>query len=106
VLNQYPFAIQPEGILMCINEGFCVTQLGNSQFFTAVLSRESVLDAKSEHPVNVVDETMYARTVGGRLSSTHIGKYVKSMMRGVSKMKKGEEEGGRHSKSKLKHLLH
>jgi hypothetical protein len=65
------------------------------------------LDAKSEHPVNVIDETMYARTVGGRLSSTHIGKYVKSLMKG-SKSKKGEgEEGGRHSaKSKLKHLLH
>jgi hypothetical protein len=106
VLNQYPFQVQPEGILMCINEGFCVTQLGNSQFFTAVLSRESVLDAKAEHPVNVVDETLYARTVGGRMSSTHIGKYVKSMMKGMKKMKGEEEHGGRHSsKSKLKHLL-
>jgi hypothetical protein len=92
---------------MCVNEGFAVTQLGNTQFFTAVLSRESVLDAKSEHPVNVVDETLYKRTVGGAMKPSQIGKYVRGLMSG--KKHKGDKcdmEGGKHSsKSKLKHLL-
>jgi hypothetical protein len=112
VTNQYPFSVQPEGILMVLNEGFCVTQLGNSQFFTAVLSREGVLDAKSEHPVNVIDEQLYARTVGGRIHHSQIGKYVKGMfksMLGHHKKHHGhhdEEEGGKRvGKHKLKHLL-
>jgi hypothetical protein len=105
VLNQYPFQVQPEGILMCVNEGFAVTQLGNTQFFTAVLSRESVLDAKSEDPVNVIDETLYKRTVGGKMSASQIGKYVRGMMKGKVGKKDCEEGGKRHGKSKLKHLL-
>jgi hypothetical protein len=107
VLNQNPFQVQPEGILMCVNEGFCVNQLGNTQFFTSVLSRESVLEAKSEHPVNVVDESLYKRTVGGAMKPSQIGKYVRGLMSGSGKHKKScDMEGGKqHSKSKLKHLL-
>jgi hypothetical protein len=110
VKNNNPFAVQPEGVLLCLNEGFCVTQLGNSQFFTAVLSREGVLEAKSEHPENVIDEQLYTRTVGGRMKASQIGKYVKGMFKGMMGHHKHghheKEHGGKHHpKSKLKHLL-
>jgi len=108
VTNQYPFQVQPEGILMVLNEGFAVTQLGNTQLFTGVLSRETVLEAKSEPTENVVDEQLYARTVGGRMHLAQVGKYMRAHHKKHHPHHKHHEhaEGGKHiSKGKLKHLL-
>jgi hypothetical protein len=108
VTNQYPFAVRPEGILMVLNEGFMVTQLGNSQLMTAVLSRESVLDAKSDHSVNVVDEQMYSRTVGGRMRPSQVHKFMKHHHRQHKDHPEPEHKpkGGKHmGKSKLQMLL-
>jgi hypothetical protein len=113
--NQFPFTIQPEGIIMCVNGGAFITENGSSSVFTSLLDRQMVLDAKKEEePTSVVDEEVYRTEVGGRMH--HGFAAVSKMVR--RHRKKGHhsaaaehEEGGRSrkhlskSKSKLSKLL-
>jgi hypothetical protein len=103
VFNQFPFQIQPEGILMVVNEGFAVTELGSTQYFTAVLNREAVLGAKSKHSENAVDEELYKRTIGGAskgMATVH--KFAKHHRRHHPHHTQGGKQVG---KSKLSSLL-
>jgi hypothetical protein len=79
--NQFPFSIQPQGVIMCVNSGYFVTETGSSSIFTAVLDRQLVLDAKQQDDHNVIDEELYKRAVGGKLhkGSSGIAKMVKHM---------------------------
>ena len=107
--NQFPFSIQPQGIIMCVNSGYFVTETGSSSIFTAVLDRQIVLDTKNqdEHH-SVIDEELYKRSVGGRMhrGSSGIAKMARMMGR-----KKGHRSGSAPSEesamnvSGLKKLL-
>lgn len=79
--NQFPFSIQPQGVIMCVNSGYFVTETGSSSIFTAVLDRQLVLDAKQQEDHNVIDEELYKRSVGGKLhrGSSGVAKMVKHM---------------------------
>ena len=107
--NQFPFSIQPQGIIMCVNSGYFVTETGSSSIFTAVLDRQIVLDTKNqdEHH-SVIDEELYKRSVGGRLHRGSSGIAKLARMQG---RKKGHKSGSAPSEesamnvSGLKKLL-
>jgi hypothetical protein len=106
VYNQYPFAFQPEVVIAVFDAGFIVSELGNSQIFSAVLNRDMVLDAK-EHksPENSIDEQLYERTVGsGMKGHATVAKFHKHHKKHHAPHHK--KEGGKHiGKSKLQSLL-
>jgi len=111
--NQFPFSIQPEGIILCLNSGYFVTETGSSSIFTAVLDRQAVLDAKNEpEKHNVIDEELYNRTVGGKMYKgfADANKFHKGTKPHMGMAEEGEE-GGKHrrkvciTKSKLHKLL-
>ena len=102
--NQFPFSIQPEGIIMCLNSGYFVTETGSSSIFTAVLDRQMVLDAKQQEHHSIIDEELYKRTVGGKIHHGFSGlskffKHTKQHLHKALGMNDDHEEGGRHKKS-------
>ena len=107
--NQFPFSIHPQGVIMCVNSGYFVTETGSSSIFTAVLDRQIVLDTKQqdEHH-SVIDEELYKRSVGGRLHRGSSGIAKLARMQG---RKKGHKSGSTPSEesamnvSGLKKLL-
>jgi hypothetical protein len=111
--NQFPFSIQPEGIIMCLNSGYFVTETGSSSIFTAVLDRQMVLDAKQQENHNVVDEELYKRTVGGKIHHGFAGisKFFRNMKphhmlhKALGMGDEHEEHGGRKKHHKLHKLL-
>jgi hypothetical protein len=116
--NQFPFSIQPQGIIMCVNSGYFVTETGSSSIFTAVLDRQLVLDTKQQEHHSVIDEELYNRTVGGKMHHGFAGlskffRHSKAHMMGPHHhaVMDGEEGGRKHhkkgamSKSKLAKLL-
>lgn len=64
VENQSATAVTPEIVVIAVNSGFMVTQMGQSSVYTGVLTREAVLDAKMTKPVS---SAQYERKVGGKL---------------------------------------
>jgi len=103
--NNHAFSITPEGITITVNTGYCVTELGQTSYFTAVLDRQMVLDTKSTTDENrIVDADFYQNAVGGKMHKgpMSVGKFIKN-----TKGKMNTEEGGRKhmSKSKLHKLL-
>ena len=64
VSNQSSDAVDSELVVIAVNSGFMVTQMGQSAVYTGVLTREAVLDAKQQKPVS---ESQYHRLVGGKL---------------------------------------
>ena len=113
VTNQYGYTITPEICICTINSGLFVTQQGTSQIFTGILTKEQVLQTKSENPVPHLDSGEYARLVGGKLQNRgmsalmklvhHYKKHKKGMS---SIMGSGTSGGGHSGGSKLKkHLM-
>jgi hypothetical protein len=103
--NQFPFSIQPQGVIMVINNGYFATESGSSSIFTAVLDRQMVLDTKSsdEHH-SVIDEQLYKKTVGGIMHSSGVAKLAKSMGRKKNHKSSSSEESPMNV-SGLKKLL-
>lgn len=91
--NQFPFSIQPQGVIMAVNSGYFVTETGSSSIFTAVLDRQMVLDTKSsdEHH-SVIDEELYKKSVGGVMHSSGVAKMARAMGR-----RKGHKSGSSSS---------
>ena len=85
VTNNTPDALQPEIVILCVNSGVFVTQMGSSNIYTGILTKQSVLDTKSQHQVSPVNTAVYSRMVGGKLG--HLG------MSMVKRMKLGKSAG-------------
>jgi len=107
--NQFPFSIQPQGVIMCVNSGYFVTESGSSSIFTAVLDRQIVLNTKQEDEHHsVIDEELYKRSVGGKLhrGSSGISKMARMMGRSKNhKSKSASSESDMMNVSGLKKLL-
>ena len=105
--NNQGFIIQPEVCLMTVLNGFAITELGQTSFFTACLDRTAILEAKStDDESRKVDEEFFHNAVGGRMHKgpMSINKFARHM-KGMKKHH-GEEGGRKHmSKSKLHKLL-
>lgn len=104
--NQFPFSIQPQGVIMVINSGYFATESGSSSIFTAVLDRQMVLDTKSsdEHH-DIIDEQLFKRTVGGAIHSSSVAKMAKSLGRKKKGSKASSSESSGMDVSGLKKLL-
>lgn len=73
ILNQFPFAITPEIVIITLNSGIFCTQSGTSQIFTGLLTKEMVLSTKEQNPVPQLDQSEYENLVGGKLSNRGMG---------------------------------
>ena len=73
--NQYPYAIQPEIVVITANSGLFITEAGVSQTYQGILSKTDVLNAKAQRPV--IDTEEYTRLVGGKVSSMGVGRVLK-----------------------------
>jgi hypothetical protein len=102
--NNQAFSIAPEGIILTINHGVAICELGQCSYFTALLDRTQVLETKSTTDENrIVDADFYRNVVGGKMYKASIGKFLKSTK---GKMNQSDEGGKKHmSKSKLHKLL-
>ena len=63
VSNQYDYAISPEVVIMCVNDGILVNNQGTSTTYTGILTRQMVMDAKEMKAIPMTEEV---RMVGGR----------------------------------------
>ena len=74
-VNQYPYTIQPELVVITANSGLFITEAGVSQTYQGILSKTDVLNAKAQRPVIDTDE--YRRLVGGKMSNMGVGRVLK-----------------------------
>jgi hypothetical protein len=108
VSNQYDVAFNPEICVICCNSGIFSTMQGASQFNIGLLTKQKILETKSQDAVASIDTHEYARLVGGRMDDgalSGLSQLVRKwrMRKGSSggAMSGGAFSGGRLSK----HLL-
>ena len=65
VTNQYYEDIVPEICVIAVNSGIMTTIQGQSVFNTGILTKQQVLEAKQQAPIERLDTAEYARLVGG-----------------------------------------
>jgi hypothetical protein len=97
--NQFPYAITPEIVLICINSGLFVNERGTSSTYTGILTKADVLEASAQQPV--FQSSVKRMVGGGFLDSlkTVAGKVLPHLL------KHGKEELGKsdHPMAKLAH---
>jgi len=64
VFNQYDYDIQPEVVIVCVNDGIMVTNQGTSTTYTGILTRQMTMEAKS---MKAIPHTEEVRMTGGRM---------------------------------------
>jgi len=63
-------AVTPEIVIICVNSGIFTTIAGSSNIYTGILTKQMVLDAKTnEESVDPVSSVQYSRMIGGSLCS-------------------------------------
>jgi hypothetical protein len=68
VTNTDSVAVTPEICIICVNSGIFTTIAGSSNIYTGVLTKQMVLDAKTnEESVDPVSSVQYSRMVGGSM---------------------------------------
>lgn len=117
VSNFYSYPVAPEIVVICANSGIFVTQAGESNIYSGVLTQEMVMKAKEEHPKDTLHSAEYQRMVGGKMhqrASAVIGRMIKRYHRGQKSYAPSEEEeemggagfsGGARRKGGIKHRL-
>jgi hypothetical protein len=89
VTNQLGETITPEMVTICANSGIFTTQQGVSSIYTGILTKESVLDAKSKQQSSAVKSAEVKRMVGG--SFWNLGNLGKIAKKAESAFKIGKE---------------
>jgi len=98
VANQFPFNIQPEICIICVNSGIFTTQQGVSAVYTGILTKEMVLSAKSSSPASAMTSKEVERMTGGRMmdmGAISVGRMKKHM--GAHRSVGGNVSGGQVS---------
>jgi hypothetical protein len=90
VSNQGELAQQVELVVIAVNSGFMVTQMGQSAVYTGVLTREAVLDAKMTKGMS---SSHYDRMVGGKMLNRVCTAVVEKLQPMVRKLGSGEISG-------------
>jgi len=95
VQNKYYDACIPELVIMCVNDGILVTEMGVSSTYTGILTRQMVLDAKKESAVSSVE--INDKVVGGRMLNRGAVRDMKHFMRlkRAGAVSAGQVSGGR-----------
>jgi hypothetical protein len=110
VSNQYNVAFNPEIVVICCNSGIFSTMQGASQFNIGLLTKQKILETKSQDAVASIDTHEYSRLVGGRLDDANLAGLAQLVRRfrhrrGASGSG-GAMSGGGYSGGRLsKHLL-
>ena len=68
VRNNIGAQLQPEIVVVCCNSGVFTTVSGSSNIYTGLLTKQMVLDAKEKRDVRPVEQAVYRRMVGGKMS--------------------------------------
>jgi len=68
VRNNIGGNLQPEIVVVCCNSGVFTTVSGSSNIYTGLLTKQMVLDAKEKRDVRPVEQAVYRRMVGGKMS--------------------------------------
>lgn len=110
VTNNEGQTITPEICIICVNSGIFTTVAGSSNIYTGILTKQMVLDAKTnEEAVDPVSSVQYNRLVGGsmvnRIATTaakmpfvrHLAEKMKRMV-GMGVSSGGMAEGSKLSK--------
>ena len=90
VTNFYNAPVAPELCIICVNSGVFVSQMGSSNIYTGVLTKDMVLSAKEQQSVSPVSSVQYRRLVGGSLGNL-VSSAVRKMRKGMSGMKERVE---------------
>lgn len=72
VSNQYNVAFNPEIVVICCNSGIFSTMQGASQFNIGLLTKQKILETKSQDAVAAIDTHEYSRLVGGRMDDANL----------------------------------
>jgi hypothetical protein len=110
VANQFPFNIQPEICIICVNSGIFTTQQGVSAVYTGILTKEMVLSAKSSSPASTMTSKEVERMTGGRMmdmGAISVGRMRKHLgaHRSVGgNVSGGQVSGGASSGGRLKKM--
>jgi len=104
VYNQFPYAVTPELVLICVNSGIMVTSQGVSNLYTGMLTKELVLKTNEDKSVDPVTSVEYSRLVGGKVCNmplTALHKIHKKKYGGIGSavMSGGVASGGMHTAS-------
>jgi hypothetical protein len=97
VSNQFPFVVQPEICVVCVNSGIFVTTQGTSAIYTGILTKEETLRTKTEKAVPDFDTRSYERLVGGAMINRGVGSVgskLKRMSGGAGEGSGGMRSGG------------
>jgi hypothetical protein len=81
VSNQFPFVVNPEICVICVNSGIFVTTQGSSAIYTGILTKDETLRTKTEKPVADIDTKSYERLVGGAMMNRGVGAIASKMRR-------------------------
>lgn len=102
VTNQFVDPINPEFVVVCVNDGILTTVQGVSSTYTGILTRQMVMDAKQMVPESSVAD---AREIGGRLGNMSKMRHRISMRRMGGAPSGGAMSGGAMKHSKLSGLM-
>jgi len=78
--NQYGISIQPEVVIMCVNDGLLVTSQGVSTTYTGILTRQMVMEAKQQRSIPMTEEV---RMVGGKFGDMSLVRHAYNRHRGT-----------------------
>jgi len=67
VSNQFPYLVNPEICVICVNSGIFVTTQGTSAIYTGILTKDETLRTKTEKAVADIDTKSFERLVGGSM---------------------------------------
>jgi hypothetical protein len=113
VFNQYGYAIQPEVVVICVNDGIMVNNQGTSTTYTGILTRQMVMDAKQMPSIPMTEEY---RLVGGKMGNMslvrhphhrfhHLHKFVGKHLEKMMPMVPHASHLVRTNKHHLSHIL-
>jgi hypothetical protein len=89
VQNQLNDDIVPEVCIIAVNSGVMTTIQGQSSLNLGLLTKQSVLDAKQQDPLDKLDTAEYARLIGGGMDSKPL-----SGLRNLARRFKSRRSGG------------
>jgi hypothetical protein len=95
VTNSHADALQPEICVICVNSGVFVSQMGSSNIYTGVLTKQMVLDTKEQKSVDPVSSVEYKRMMGGKMH--HMGAGAVRKFRHHARRHGGASSGGAYS---------
>jgi hypothetical protein len=101
VRNQLPYAVTPEIVVICKNDGLLVSNAGVSSTYLGILTKEMVLSSKAEKAVDPITTVEYERLCGGKFLNR-----IKSVAHKMRKHHKKHHESYERREEHREHKKH